>query len=61
MAKLMKPPALEAGVVMPDACPAGKEPGTIPVGGAVVSRAQPRLPQLWHLLLNERYIAEADG
>jgi hypothetical protein len=39
MDELMKTPVLEQGVVMPDACPAGNAPGTIPVGGAVVSRA----------------------
>jgi tRNA-splicing ligase RtcB len=39
MNELMKTPVLEHGVVMPDACPSGNAPGTIPVGGAVVSRA----------------------
>ncbi|MGD9801924.1 MAG: RtcB family protein [Hyphomicrobiaceae bacterium] len=39
MADLMRCPVLEHGAIMPDACPAGSAPGTIPVGGAVVSRA----------------------
>ena len=39
MADLMRCPMLEHGAVMPDACPSGQAPGTIPVGGAVVSRA----------------------
>ncbi len=39
MADLMRCPMLEHGAVMPDACPAGSAKGTIPVGGAVVSRA----------------------
>ncbi len=39
MAELMRCPMLEHGAIMPDACPSGSAPGTIPVGGAVVSRA----------------------
>jgi hypothetical protein len=39
MAELMRCPLLEHGAIMPDACPSGSAPGTIPVGGAVVSRA----------------------
>jgi hypothetical protein len=39
MENLMRCPVLEHGAVMPDACPAGAAPGTIPVGGAVISRA----------------------
>lgn len=39
MAELMRCPMLEHGAVMPDACPAGSARGTIPVGGAVISRA----------------------
>jgi hypothetical protein len=39
MAHLMRCPVLEHGAIMPDACPSGAAPGTIPVGGAVVSRA----------------------
>ncbi len=39
MADLMRCPVLEHGAVMPDACPSGSAKGTIPVGGAVVSRA----------------------
>ena len=35
--KLMRTPTLEAGAVMPDACPAGPV-GTIPVGGVVAAR-----------------------
>ncbi|MCB1356105.1 MAG: RtcB family protein [Maritimibacter sp.] len=37
MTALMRTPTLEAGAVMPDACPAGPE-GTIPVGGVVAAR-----------------------
>jgi len=39
MADLMRCPVLEHGAIMPDACPSGAAKGTIPVGGAVVSRA----------------------
>lgn len=39
MEDLMRCPMLEHGVIMPDACPAGQAKGTIPVGGAVLSRA----------------------
>jgi hypothetical protein len=39
MAELMRCPMLEHGAVMPDACPSGAAKGSIPVGGAVVSRA----------------------
>ena len=39
MADLMRCPMLEHGAIMPDACPSGSAKGTIPVGGAVVSRA----------------------
>ena len=39
MSDLMRCPMLEHGAIMPDACPSGSAPGTIPVGGAVVSRA----------------------
>ncbi len=39
MAELMRNPMLEHGSVMPDACPSGSAKGTIPVGGAVISRA----------------------
>ena len=38
MRELMRVPTLVAGAVMPDACPAGSEPGTIPVGGVVAAR-----------------------
>ncbi len=38
MDDLMRCPVLEHGAIMPDACPSGSAPGTIPVGGAVVSR-----------------------
>ncbi|MEO0860041.1 MAG: RtcB family protein [Pseudomonadota bacterium] len=37
MQSLMRTPTLEAGAVMPDACPAGPK-GTIPVGGVVAAR-----------------------
>jgi RNA-splicing ligase RtcB len=35
MHQLMRVPTIKAGAVMPDACPAGSAPGTIPVGGVV--------------------------
>ena len=35
MDALMRVPTIRAAAVMPDACPSGLEPGTIPVGGAV--------------------------
>jgi RNA-splicing ligase RtcB len=38
MADLMRTPTLVAGAVMPDACPSGAMPGTIPVGGVVAAR-----------------------
>lgn len=38
MAELMRVPTLVAGTVMPDACPAGSAPGTIPVGGVVAAK-----------------------
>ena len=37
MTALMRTPTLEAGAIMPDACPAGPE-GTIPVGGVAAAR-----------------------
>jgi tRNA-splicing ligase RtcB (3'-phosphate/5'-hydroxy nucleic acid ligase) len=39
MHDLMRCPMIEQGAIMPDACPSGYAKGTIPVGGAVVSRA----------------------
>jgi tRNA-splicing ligase RtcB (3'-phosphate/5'-hydroxy nucleic acid ligase) len=38
MADLMRTPTLAAGAVMPDACPSGAAPGTIPVGGVVAAK-----------------------
>jgi RNA-splicing ligase RtcB len=38
MADLMCVPTLVAGAVMPDACPSGAAPGTIPVGGVVAAK-----------------------
>jgi tRNA-splicing ligase RtcB len=38
MVELMRVPTLVAGAVMPDACPAGAAPGTIPVGGVVAAK-----------------------
>jgi len=35
MDELMRVPTIRAGAVMPDACPSGSAPGTIPVGGVV--------------------------
>ena len=37
MRALMRTPTVEAGAIMPDACPAGSD-GTIPVGGIVATR-----------------------
>lgn len=38
MTELMRLPTVVAGAVMPDACPAGSAPGTIPVGGIVATK-----------------------
>jgi tRNA-splicing ligase RtcB len=38
MRELLRTPTLVAGAVMPDACPAGSAPGTIPVGGVVAAK-----------------------
>jgi RNA-splicing ligase RtcB len=38
MRELMRVPTMVAGTVMPDACPAGSAPGTIPVGGVAAAR-----------------------
>jgi tRNA-splicing ligase RtcB len=38
MRVLLRTPTLVAGAVMPDACPAGSAPGTIPVGGVVAAK-----------------------
>jgi tRNA-splicing ligase RtcB len=38
MVELMRLPTIVAGAVMPDACPAGSAPGTIPVGGVVAAK-----------------------
>ncbi len=35
MDALMRVPTIKAAAVMPDACPSGRQPGAIPVGGAV--------------------------
>lgn len=35
MNKLLKVPVVLRGAIMPDACPAGSEPATIPVGGVI--------------------------
>jgi tRNA-splicing ligase RtcB len=37
MNELMRVPVVRHGAVMPDACPSGSEPGTIPVGGVIAS------------------------
>jgi RNA-splicing ligase RtcB len=39
MVELMRVPTVVAGAVMPDACPAGAAPGTIPVGGVIAATA----------------------
>jgi RNA-splicing ligase RtcB len=38
MRELMRVPTIVAGSVMPDACPSGAAPGTIPVGGVIAAR-----------------------
>ncbi len=38
MHELMLVPTIVAGAVMPDACPSGVQPGTIPVGGVVSAK-----------------------
>lgn len=38
MKQLLRVPIVEAGAVMPDACPAGNAEATIPVGGAIAVR-----------------------
>jgi tRNA-splicing ligase RtcB len=35
---LMRVPTVVAGAVMPDACPSGSAPGTIPVGGVIAAK-----------------------
>lgn len=37
MRELMRVPTIRAGAVMPDACPSGQAPGTIPVGGVIAA------------------------
>lgn len=37
MVELMRVPTVRAGAVMPDACPSGHAPGTIPVGGVIAA------------------------
>ena len=43
MVDLMRVPTIVAGAVMPDACPAGSAPGTIPVGGVIAAKT-PSIP-----------------
>lgn len=38
MRELMRVPTIVAGSVMPDACPSGPAPGTVPVGGVAVAK-----------------------
>lgn len=38
MRELMRLPTIVAGSIMPDACPAGSAPGTIPVGGVIAAK-----------------------
>jgi tRNA-splicing ligase RtcB (3'-phosphate/5'-hydroxy nucleic acid ligase) len=38
MRELMRLPTIVAGSIMPDACPAGSAPGTIPVGGIAAAK-----------------------
>jgi RNA-splicing ligase RtcB len=37
MTELMRAPTVRAGALMPDACPSGSAPGTIPVGGVAAT------------------------
>jgi tRNA-splicing ligase RtcB (3'-phosphate/5'-hydroxy nucleic acid ligase) len=37
MKELMRVPTITASAVMPDACPSGSAPGTIPVGGVIAA------------------------
>src|SRR5215467_15449647 len=38
MRELMRVPTIVAGSVMPDACPSGSAPGTVPVGGVAAAK-----------------------
>src|SRR5215468_10616890 len=38
MRELMRVPTIVAGSVMPDACPSGSAPGTVPVGGIAAAK-----------------------
>lgn len=38
MRELLRSPVVVRGAIMPDACPAGNEPGAIPVGGVIAAR-----------------------
>jgi len=38
MRELMRVPTIVAGAVMPDACPSGAAPGTVPVGGVAAAK-----------------------
>jgi tRNA-splicing ligase RtcB len=38
MRELMRVPTIVAGAIMPDACPSGASPGTIPVGGVAAAK-----------------------
>ncbi|HSR81795.1 MAG TPA: RtcB family protein [Hyphomicrobiaceae bacterium] len=38
MRELMRVPTIVAGAVMPDACPSGSAPGTVPVGGIAAAK-----------------------
>lgn len=38
MTELMRVPTIVAGAVMPDACPSGSAPGTVPVGGIAAAK-----------------------
>src|SRR5262249_17325445 len=38
MVELMRVPTIVAGAAMPDACPSGSAPGTIPVGGVIAAK-----------------------
>src|SRR5690606_15077016 len=38
MRELLRSPVIEAGAIMPDACPAGSEVASIPVGGVIAAK-----------------------
>ena len=63
MDALMRVPTIKQGAIMPDACPSGSAPGTIPVGGVVAceNAIHPRLPFGRCLLLDGDLRLQAPG